>query len=68
MIEERIADPAAFDKEAHFQHAWSGEAFANAEWTKEYGGGKDVLADPGLTEGPWAGKPIVRPDVKMHLH
>ena len=39
-----------------------------ADWTKEFGGGKDVLSDAGLTEGPLAGKPIVRPDAKMHLH
>merc|ERR1712147_320392 len=33
--------PQGFDFEAHFQHAWSGEKFKNAEWTKEFGGGKD---------------------------
>jgi NADH dehydrogenase (ubiquinone) flavoprotein 1 len=68
VIEERIANPQGFDFEAHFQHAWSGEAFANADWTKEFGGGKDVLVDPGLTEGPLADKPIVRPAEPMHLH
>ena len=30
VIEDRIRDPAGFDHEAHFQHAWSGETFANA--------------------------------------
>ena len=68
VIEERIANPQGFDFEAHFQHAWSGEAFANADWTKEFGGGKDVLVDPGLTEGPLADKPIIRPAEPMHLH
>jgi NADH dehydrogenase (ubiquinone) flavoprotein 1 len=68
VIEERIADPQGFDFEAHFQHAWSGETFANADWTKEFGGGKDVLVDPGLTEGPLADKPIIRPAEPMHLH
>ncbi|KAH8075541.1 FMN binding protein [Aureococcus anophagefferens] len=47
VIEERIADPQGFDFEAHFQHAWSGEKFKNAEWTKEFGGGKDQEVDPG---------------------
>ena len=32
------------------------------------GGGKDVLVDPGLTEGPLADKPIIRPAEPMHLH
>ncbi|KAH8087780.1 FMN binding protein [Aureococcus anophagefferens] len=47
VIEERIADPQGFDFEAHFQHAWSGEKFKNAEWTQEFGGGKDQEVDPG---------------------
>ena len=68
VIEERIANPQGFDFEAHFQHAWSGEAFANADWTKEFGGGKDVLVDPGLTEGPLADKPIVRPAADAPAH
>jgi NADH dehydrogenase (ubiquinone) flavoprotein 1 len=67
VIEERIRDPAGFDFEAHFQHAWSGETFANADWVKEYGGGKDFMGDPGLTEGKWAGTDIVRTGEELNM-
>ena len=60
--------PAGYDHAAHFQHAWSGETFQNSDWTSDYGGGLDVAADPGLTEGALKDVPIVRPEVPMHLH
>jgi NADH dehydrogenase (ubiquinone) flavoprotein 1 len=43
-IEDRIDDPSSFDHEAAFQKAWSGEPFANSEWTKQHGGGKTYAA------------------------
>ncbi|CAM9950107.1 unnamed protein product [Heterosigma akashiwo] len=43
VIEDRIENPEAFDKEKHFQKAWSGDAFANGEWVKQHGAGKAYL-------------------------
>lgn len=39
-MEDRIDDPQAFDHDAAFQYAWSGDAFDNTEWTAEHGDGK----------------------------
>jgi len=39
-MEDRIDDPEAFDHDAAFQYAWSGDAFDNTEWTAEHGDGK----------------------------
>ena len=39
-MEDRIDDPEAFDHDAAFQYAWSGDAFDNSEWTAEHGAGK----------------------------
>ena len=36
----RIDNPEAFDHDAAFQSAWSGDAFDNNEWTNEHGAGK----------------------------
>ena len=36
----RIDDPEAFDQDAAFQSAWSGDAFENKKWSNEYGAGK----------------------------
>merc|ERR1712232_1532778 len=44
-IEERIESPGSFDHNAAFQKAWSGDPFANDEWTKEFGGGKTYVAN-----------------------
>eukprot|EP00548_Thalassiothrix_antarctica_P006054 CAMPEP_0194131998 /NCGR_PEP_ID=MMETSP0152-20130528/2580_1 /TAXON_ID=1049557 /ORGANISM="Thalassiothrix antarctica, Strain L6-D1" /LENGTH=493 /DNA_ID=CAMNT_0038826905 /DNA_START=128 /DNA_END=1609 /DNA_ORIENTATION=+ len=44
-IEDRIDDPSSFDHEAAFQKAWSGDAFDNAEWTDEFGGGKTYVSE-----------------------
>merc|ERR1712025_319323 len=44
-IEDRIDDPASFDSDAAFQKAWSGDAFDNAEWTEEHGGGKTYVSE-----------------------
>jgi len=39
-LEARIRDPASFDKEAHFQKAWSGSGFENHVWAEVHGDGK----------------------------
>ena len=68
VIEERIANPQGFDFEAHFQHAWSGEAFANADWTKVRRG-QGVLSGPGAHGGAARGQ-ADRPagGADRHLH
>ena len=44
-IEDRIDNPTAFDHEAAFQKAWSGDPFDNAEWTKSHGGGQTYISN-----------------------
>jgi hypothetical protein len=39
-IEDRIDNPEAFDHEAAFQKAWSGDPFDNQNWVSEHGDGK----------------------------
>jgi NADH dehydrogenase (ubiquinone) flavoprotein 1 len=39
-IEDRIDNPEAFDHEAAFQRAWSGDPFDNQEWASKHGAGK----------------------------
>ena len=43
-MEDRIDNPGAYDHEAPFQKAWSGDPFDNQEWASEHGDGKTYAA------------------------
>lgn len=38
QMEERIKNKGKYDPSVHYQRAWSGAPFTNAEWVKEVGG------------------------------
>ncbi|KAG5186288.1 hypothetical protein JKP88DRAFT_214640 [Tribonema minus] len=44
VVEDRIDNADTFDPAQYFQHAWSGQPFTNADWTKAHGDGKTYLA------------------------
>ena len=40
VMEDRIANPEAFDADAHFQKSWSGQPFGNKQWVDQHGDGR----------------------------
>jgi NADH dehydrogenase (ubiquinone) flavoprotein 1 len=40
VIDERLETHGNFDSSKYFQSSWSGKQFTNAEWARQYGGGK----------------------------
>jgi len=39
-LEARLTNPETYNADDYFQRAWSGEKFANKDWTEQYGAGK----------------------------
>merc|ERR1711935_882426 len=39
-LEASLTNPETYNADDYFQRAWSGEKFANKDWTEQYGAGK----------------------------